>query len=262
MDLKNKVAVVTGGAQGLGRAFVKILLKKGSNVAFIDVNEQLGKELKAALAEEYGPDRVEFYAVDVSSKQEFIGAFQKIVDRFGHIDIMYNNAGVVDENDWEKTIAINMSGLVRGTYLALQYMKDNPESKGAIINISSTAGLWFVPTAPIYTATKYAVVGFSRAIAAVAMQSNLGLRINTLCPGAVKTNLLSSSNIEDHFGQFSKLEGLKEMVQERNDFVEPEDVAKASLILVTDESKNGEILKIDADGMEFISLPEPPAMRK
>ncbi|XP_016372766.1 15-hydroxyprostaglandin dehydrogenase [NAD(+)]-like [Sinocyclocheilus rhinocerous] len=262
MDLQNKVAVVTGGAQGLGRAFVEILLKKGSNVAFIDVNEPLGKELKAALAEEYGPDRVEFYAADVSSKEEFIGAFQKIVDRFGHIDIMYNNAGVVNENDWEKTIAINMSGLVRGTYLALQYMKDNPDSKGAIINISSTAGLWFVPTAPIYTATKYAVVGFSRAIAAVAMKSNLGLRINTLCPGVVKTNLLSSSNIEDHFGQFSQLEEMKEMVLERNDFVEPEDVAKASLILVTDESKNGEILKIDADGTEFISLPEPPAMRK
>uniref|UniRef100_A0A672KAC8 15-hydroxyprostaglandin dehydrogenase [NAD(+)] n=1 Tax=Sinocyclocheilus grahami TaxID=75366 RepID=A0A672KAC8_SINGR len=259
MDLQNKVAVVTGGAQGLGRAFVEILLKKGSNVAFIDVNEPLGKELKAALAEEYGPDRVEFYTADVSSKEEFIGAFQKIVDKFGHIDIMYNNAGVVNENDWEKTIAINMSGLVRGTYLALQYMKDNPDSKGAIINISSTAGLWFVPTAPIYTATKYAVVGFSRA---VAMKSNLGLRINTLCPGVVKTNLLSSSNSEDHFGQFSQLEEMKEMFLERNDFVEPEDVAKASLILVTDESKNGEILKIDADGTEFISLPEPPAMRK
>ncbi len=119
------------------------------------------------------------------------------------------------------------------------------------------------------------------------MKSNLGLRINTLCPGVVKTNLLSSSNIEDNFGQFSQLEELKEKVLERNDFVEwvnsayafqyisqwkilqchcfiyrPEDVAKASLILVTDESKNGEILKIDADGTEFISLPEPSAMRK
>uniref|UniRef100_A0A8C2E7R9 15-hydroxyprostaglandin dehydrogenase n=1 Tax=Cyprinus carpio TaxID=7962 RepID=A0A8C2E7R9_CYPCA len=247
MDLKNKVAVVTGGAQGLGRAFVEVLLKQGSNVAFIDVNEPLGKELKATLAEEYGPGRVEFYAADVSSKEEFI-AFKKIVDRFGHIDIMYNNAAVVNENDWEKTIAINMTGLVRGTYLALQYMKDNPDGKGAIINISSTAGLCYVPTAPIYTATKYAVVGFSRAIA-VAMKSNLGLRINTLCPGVMKTNLLSSSNIEDHFGQFSHPYTFQ-----------PEDVAMASLPLVIDESKNGKILKIDADGMEFISLPEIPAM--
>ncbi|XP_016343959.1 15-hydroxyprostaglandin dehydrogenase [NAD(+)]-like [Sinocyclocheilus anshuiensis] len=92
---------------------------------------------------------------------------------------------------------------------------------------------------------------------AVAMKSNLGVRINILCPGVVKTNLLSSPNLEDHFGQFSELEGLKEMVLERNDFEVPDDVAKASLILVTDESKNREILKIDADGMEFISLPEP-----
>uniref|UniRef100_A0A673LFK0 15-hydroxyprostaglandin dehydrogenase n=1 Tax=Sinocyclocheilus rhinocerous TaxID=307959 RepID=A0A673LFK0_9TELE len=184
--------------------------------------------------------RVEFYVADVSSKEEFTGVFQKIVDRFGHIDIMYNNAGILNENDWEKTIAINM------------YMKDSPDGKGAIINISSTAGLWFVPTVPIYRATKYAVVGFSRAIA-----SNLGVRINILCPGVVKTNLLSSPNLEDHFGQFSELEGLKEMVLERNDFEVPDDVAKASLILVTDESKNREILKIDADGMEFISLPEP-----
>ncbi|XP_073697514.1 15-hydroxyprostaglandin dehydrogenase [NAD(+)]-like [Garra rufa] len=257
MDLQNKVAVVTGGAQGLGEAFVKILLKKGANVAFIDVNKPLGEELKTALVDEYGEDRVEFYVVDVSSKEEFTGVFQKIVDRFGHIDIMYNNAGVINENEWEKTIAINMVGLVRGTYLALQYMNNNPDKKGAIINISSTAGLGFVLAAPIYTATKYAVVGFSRAIAAVTRNSKIGLRINILCPGVVKTNLLSSPNIEDHFGRFSYLTGLRE-IQERNEFVAPDDVAEASLILVTDESKNGEILKIDADGVEF--LPEPSAM--
>uniref|UniRef100_A0A671NRD0 15-hydroxyprostaglandin dehydrogenase n=1 Tax=Sinocyclocheilus anshuiensis TaxID=1608454 RepID=A0A671NRD0_9TELE len=222
-------------------------------VAFIDVNEPLGKELKAGLAEEYGPDTVEFYVADVSSKEEFTGVFQKIVDRFGHIDIMYNNAGILNENDWENTIAINMVHLCVCVCMYI-YIYIYIYTLYLLNFFILSTGLWFVPTAPIYRATKYAVVGFSRA---VAMKSNLGVRINILCPGVVKTNLLSSPNLEDHFGQFSELEGLKEMVLERNDFEVPDDVAKASLILVTDESKNREILKIDADGMEFISLPEP-----
>uniref|UniRef100_A0A672P9D8 Uncharacterized protein n=1 Tax=Sinocyclocheilus grahami TaxID=75366 RepID=A0A672P9D8_SINGR len=143
---------------------------------------------------QYGPDRVEFYLADVSSKEEFTGVFQKIVDRFG---------------------------------------------------------LWFVPTAPIYRATKYAVVGFSRAIAV--WLSNLGVRINILSPGVVKTNLLSSPNLEDHFGQFSELEGLKEMVLERNDFeVEKYSFSLIMFILVTDESKNREILKIDV----YVRVPQ------
>ncbi|XP_050966021.1 15-hydroxyprostaglandin dehydrogenase [NAD(+)]-like [Labeo rohita] len=108
---------------------------------------------------------------------------------------MYNNAGVVSEKDWEKIIAINMVGLARRTYLALKYTENNPNGKEVIINISSTAGLRFVPTAHIYTAPKYAVVGFSHAIAAVAMNTNLELRINILCPATVKTDLLSSPNI-------------------------------------------------------------------
>lgn len=108
MDLKEKVAVVTGAAQGLGRSFVEILLKNGAKVALIDVNKSLGEELKSTLDQEHGRDRTEFHTADVSSEEDFKGVLEKIVETFGRIDILCNNAGIVNEKHWEKTIAINL----------------------------------------------------------------------------------------------------------------------------------------------------------
>uniref|UniRef100_A0A8C2PQI8 Zgc:56585 n=1 Tax=Cyprinus carpio TaxID=7962 RepID=A0A8C2PQI8_CYPCA len=141
MDLKEKVAVVTGAAQGLGRSFVEILLKNGAKVALIDVNKSLGEELKSTLDQEHGRDRTEFHTADVSSEEDF-KVLEKIVETFGRIDILCNNAGIVNEKHWEKTIAINLGGVVRGTYLALEHMKkENSGNGGVIVNISSIAGL-------------------------------------------------------------------------------------------------------------------------
>ncbi|KAF4077237.1 hypothetical protein AMELA_G00205700 [Ameiurus melas] len=163
--LKGKVAVVSGSAQGLGKSFTHILLENGAQVAMLDVNEVLGQELQVQLNQQYGPDRTQFYKADVSSDQQFTDVFQKILSKFSRIDIFCNNAGIANEENWEKTISINLSGVVRGTYLALDHMKkQNGGNGGVIINISSLAGLGPFPSAPIYTATKYGVVGFTRCL--------------------------------------------------------------------------------------------------
>lgn len=257
MDLKDKVAVVTGAAQGLGRSFVEILLKNGSKVALIDVNKSVGNELKTTLDEEYGRDRAEFYAADVSSEEDFKGVLEKIVEKFGRIDIMCNNAGIINEKHWEKTIAINLGGVVRGTYLALEHMKkENGGNGGVIVNVASMAGLGPLPMAPIYTATKHGVVGFSRAMAAVCKMVDNGVRINILCPWFVKTNLLSFLNSEEHTGSFFPLKGYTQMMMENCGCLEVDAVAKAFLFLVKDESKNGEALIIEPEGTAFVSFPQ------
>lgn len=257
MDLKEKVAVVTGAAQGLGKSFVEILLKNGAKVALIDVNTSLGNELKSTLDQEYGRGRTEFYSADVTSEEDFKGVFEKIVKTFGRIDIFCNNAGIINERNWEKTIAINLGGVVRGTYLALEHMKkENGGNGGVIVNVSSMAGLGPFPMAPIYTATKHGVVGFSRAMAAVSKLSNYGVRINILCPWFVKTNLLSTMSSEEHIGSFFQLKGITETMMQKRGLLEADVVAKAFLVLVKDESKNGDALMIDPDEALFVSFPE------
>ncbi|XP_051981701.1 15-hydroxyprostaglandin dehydrogenase [NAD(+)]-like [Xyrauchen texanus] len=254
MDLKNKVTVVTGGAQGVGKNLVEMHLKNGSKVAIIDVDKLQGEELKEALDKEYGPDRVEFFAADVSSHDEFSGAFKKIEERFGRIDIMYNNAGIINEVNWEKMVAVNLVGVIKGTYLALEHMKENNE--GVIVNISSIAGIYGMPMTPVYTATQYAVVGFSRAIAAALKLTNTGMRINVICPGFVNTGILSAQNIEENIGELFKLKEIAEKWIERNGILDVDDVVRAALALVRDESKNGDVLKVTTDGLDYISFPE------
>lgn len=257
MDLKDKVAVVTGAAQGLGRSFVEILLKNGSKVALIDVNKSVGDELKSTLDQEYGRDRTEFYTADVTSEEGFKGVVEKIIKTFGRIDILCNNAGIMNEKHWEKTIAINLGGVVRGTYLALEHMKkENGGNGGVIVNVSSMAGLGPLPIAPIYTATKHGVVGFSRAMAAVSKMANYGVRINILCPWFVKTSLLSAMNSEEHIGSFFPLKGIAETLMQDRGCLEADVVAKAFLVLVKDESKNGDALVIDPDKAVFVSFPD------
>uniref|UniRef100_A0A671KKB1 15-hydroxyprostaglandin dehydrogenase [NAD(+)]-like n=1 Tax=Sinocyclocheilus anshuiensis TaxID=1608454 RepID=A0A671KKB1_9TELE len=185
------------------------------------------------------------------------GVLEKIVKTFGRIDILCNNAGIINEKHWEKTIAINLGGVVRGTYLALEHMKkENGGNGGVIVNISSMAGLGPLPMAPIYTATKHGVVGFSRAMAAVSKLANYGVRINILCPWFVKTNLLSTMNSEKHIGSFFPLKGIAETMMQNRGCLEADVVAKAFLVLVKDESKNGDVLMIDPDEAVFVSFPE------
>ncbi|XP_062867149.1 15-hydroxyprostaglandin dehydrogenase [NAD(+)] isoform X3 [Trichomycterus rosablanca] len=254
--LKGKVAVVTGSAQGLGKSFAKILLENGAQVAMLDVNEKLGQELQDQFNQQYGSDRTQFYTADVSSDQQFQDVFQKVLWKFGHVDIFCNNAGIVDEKNWEKTIAINLSGVVRGTYLALDHMKkQNGGGGGVIINIASLAGLGPLPSAPIYTATKHGVVGFTRALAAVSQLSGYGVRINAVCPTFVQTPLLDTFKQKDKTGQFSELTTFTQSLIEKFPIIQTDLVAKAFLHLLKDESLNGAALTVRSSGVLLTTFP-------
>ncbi|XP_033369379.1 15-hydroxyprostaglandin dehydrogenase [NAD(+)] isoform X2 [Parus major] len=140
MHVNGKVALVTGGAQGIGRAFVQALLGKGAKVALLDRNSEAGQASKAALDEQFEAQRTLFIQCDVTEQEQLAGAFKKVIEHFGRLDIVVNNAGVNNEKDWESTIQTNLTSVIRGTYLGLEYMrKENGGDGGVIINISSLA---------------------------------------------------------------------------------------------------------------------------
>ncbi|XP_075786336.1 15-hydroxyprostaglandin dehydrogenase [NAD(+)] isoform X2 [Pelodiscus sinensis] len=140
MHVNGKVALVTGAAQGIGRAFVQALLEEGAKVALVDRNLEAGEASKAALDEQFEAQRTLFIQCDVTHEEQLQGAFKKTVEHFGRLDVVVNNAGVNNEKDWENTIQINLTSVIRGTYIGLEYMrKGNGGDGGVIINISSLA---------------------------------------------------------------------------------------------------------------------------
>ncbi|XP_051688368.1 15-hydroxyprostaglandin dehydrogenase [NAD(+)] isoform X3 [Oryctolagus cuniculus] len=140
MHVNGKVALVTGAAQGIGRAFAEALLHKGAKVALVDWNLEAGVKCKAALDEQFEPQKTLFIQCDVADQQQLRDTFRKVVDHFGRLDILVNNAGVNNEKNWEKTLQINLVSVISGTYLGLDYMsKQNGGEGGIIINMSSMA---------------------------------------------------------------------------------------------------------------------------
>ncbi|MEE6460954.1 hypothetical protein FKM82_001150 [Ascaphus truei] len=166
MYANGKVALVTGGAQGIGRAMVEELLHKGAALALVDLNRIAGEQCKTSLDEQFGSHRTLFIQCDVTDQGQLKDAFRKTVEHFGRLDILVNNAGVNNEKDWEQTILVNLNSVIRGTYIGLEHMnKNNGGQGGVIINISSLAGLTPAAYQPVYCASKHGVIGFTRSIA-------------------------------------------------------------------------------------------------
>uniref|UniRef100_A0A667YYB9 15-hydroxyprostaglandin dehydrogenase [NAD(+)] n=1 Tax=Myripristis murdjan TaxID=586833 RepID=A0A667YYB9_9TELE len=256
MALTSKVAIVTGAAQGLGRGFSEILLQNGAKVALLDVNETVGKSLKETFDNQYGPDKSLFLSCNVESEEQLKAAFQKTIQTFGRPHIMCNNAGIINESNWEKAVSINLMGVVRGTYLALEHMnKLTGGQGGVVVNVGSLAGLGPLPCTPVYTATKHGVVGFTRAMAAASDISGYGIRFNVICPAFVQTDILNALYQPEKTGQFSSLiENTKKLI-EMYGIIEVPDVSKNFLQLVTDETKNGEALAVLQKGCSYVTFP-------
>ncbi|XP_060942459.1 15-hydroxyprostaglandin dehydrogenase [NAD(+)]-like [Limanda limanda] len=240
MALNGKIAVVTGAALGIGKAITEILLQNGATVVLLDVNDNAGKSLKESLDKQHGPERTLFLNCNVESEEQLKAAFQKTVQTFGGVDILCNNAGILDEGAWEKSVSINLVGVIKVTYLALELMnKLNGGRGGVIVNIASMAGLGAFGFCPVYTATKHGVVGFTQAMAAASTASGYGIRFNALCPGLVQTDLFT--HMLDRLGQFSHL---ADIIAKSTGVLNVSEVAECFLELVTDTTKNGEALMV------------------
>lgn len=160
-NLEQKVAVVTGGASGIGHAISKALLKDGlSALAIIDVDKHNLDETAQKLIKDYGEDRILPIEANVGDIEQMDAAFKNTVLYFHVIDIIINNAGVMDDTKWETQLKTNMNGCVIGTLLGMQYMaKSSQGSGGTIVNVGSIMSV--IPSCgfPIYTMTQFGIAG-------------------------------------------------------------------------------------------------------
>ncbi|XP_033016421.1 15-hydroxyprostaglandin dehydrogenase [NAD(+)] isoform X1 [Lacerta agilis] len=253
MHLKDKVALVTGAAQGIGNAFARALLEKGCKVALVDQNVERGKASKDAFDKQFEAQRTIFISCDVSSEEKLKDAFKKAFEHFGKLDIVVNNAGVNNEKNWEITVQVNLISVIRGTYIALEHMKtQNGHNGGVIVNVASLAGLMPVAFQPVYCASKHGVIGFTRSIAMASEAANYGVRINTICPAFVNTPILQSIDKEENMGQYvAYIDKIKDMMEVYG-VLEPTLIAKGLIQILEDDSLNGQVMKITTkQGIHF-----------
>ncbi|KAJ8910677.1 hypothetical protein NQ315_002926 [Exocentrus adspersus] len=193
---ESKVALVTGGARGIGLAIVEKLLENGiKGVAIVDISDESWNTIKQDFQSQYG-NKVLFIKADITDKDEFEGAFEKTVHTFKNLDIVVNNAGISGQN-WEKIIAVNLEAVIMGTFLAMdKYLPTYRSGKeGIIVNIASLAGLLGLADKPVYTATKHGVVGLGKSLGADKSKNHV--RIITVCPGWIATSMTEDVTDDD-----------------------------------------------------------------
>ncbi|HHF3091210.1 TPA: SDR family NAD(P)-dependent oxidoreductase [Vibrio diabolicus] len=236
--LKNKVALVTGSANGIGLAIAKRLYVEGANVALADWNE----EQLANAVEGFDKQRVSAHSIDVSDPDKVAALISDVVTRFGKLDILVNNAGVhvpgsVIEGsveDWKKISGVNIDGVV---YCAKFALPELLKTKGCMVNTASVSGLGGDWGAAFYCASKGAVVNLTRAMALD--HGAEGVRINAVCPSLVKTNMTNGwpQEIRDKFNERIAL----------GRAAEPEEIASVVTFLASDDASfiNGVNLPVD-----------------
>lgn len=244
MKLKNKIAVITGGASGIGGAGTKRFAAEGATVIVLDINDKAGQALESEL------DNVVYIHTDISQEDSVKDAFEQIANTYGRVDVLYNNASVflggrdgvlgnIEENVWKKVLSINLDGTYHCTKYALPLMM---EHGGAIINTASSAGVVGIPGCAAYTATKGATVTLTRSLAVDYGKYNI--RTNCIAPAAIETEMVKQSNLNDP--NFDNAFFLKQITPLRR-WGKPEDVAALAVFLASDDASylNGVVIPCD-----------------
>ena len=243
MRLEGKVALISGGARGMGAAEARFFAREGARVAVGDLLEEEGARLESEIAEA-GGDCI-FVRLDVTSEESWANAVELTVSRYGRLDVLVNNAGVYQKarvedttlEGWDRVMAINAAGPFLGTKAAVPAMRDS--GGGSIVNISSTAGLVGSLHSTAYTASKGAVRLLTKATAV--QYAGDGIRANSVHPGPIDTDMLAAvySDPEERQRRVSRIPmGREGTVDE---------VAYGVLFLASDESSfmTGSELVID-----------------
>ncbi|XP_026488090.1 15-hydroxyprostaglandin dehydrogenase [NAD(+)]-like [Vanessa tameamea] len=194
-EVKGKIVAVTGSAEGLGLAMVNSFLEQGAKLAILlDLNEEKGKESLKTLKEKFGDDRAIFYKCNVLSDLNEV--YEKIINNHKYIDILINNAGVLDEKNIKKTMNINAIAVMEWTMKFYENMRlDKGGRGGTIINVSSIFGYRITAYIPFYHASKYAVLGFSKSLGHETNFKKGCVRVITLCPGLTFSSMANNPSV-------------------------------------------------------------------
>jgi NAD(P)-dependent dehydrogenase (short-subunit alcohol dehydrogenase family) len=224
--LTGKVALVTGGGAGIGRAICLRFAAEGAKVAVSDVNEDAAKAV-AALASGTGGEAIAD-RTDTSDEAQVKAAIERTIGAFGTIDILVNNAGVGGGVPWDRMIAINLSGVYYGLLHGAEAMATR--GGGSIINMSSMLGLISVPLPPAdgYTAAKHGVVGLTKHFAT--NYGMRGVRVNSINPGWIQTAMTDPLQMAPEFKAYMEQNAALGRMGT------PEEVANVALFLASDES--------------------------
>jgi NAD(P)-dependent dehydrogenase (short-subunit alcohol dehydrogenase family) len=251
-ELAGKVAIVTGGASGLGEGLARRFAAEGAKVLIADVDRDGG----AALAADIGANAL-FVEADVSDIDQVSGLVTTAVDRFGGLHVMANNAGVsgtmhfrlLDDDlaDFHKVMSVNLLAVMAGTRDAARHMKDN--GGGSIINVTSIGGILAGGGVMTYRASKAAVIQFTKS-AAIEL-AHYEIRVNAIAPGNIRTGIVRKSATGE---DLEKLEEFEAKIRQQMRDDRPlkregtvEDVAEAALYFATDRSRyvTGTVLPVD-----------------
>lgn len=247
MRLQDKVAIITGAGSGMGRVAAQMFAAEGAKVLVADFDEKAGSETADAVRGAGGA--ATFVQANVSQEADAAAMVAAAMDRYGRVDVLYNNAGVMPEADhsvldtdvatWDQVMAVNVRGVFLGCKYAIPHMV--AQGSGSVINISSFVALLgcSVPQ-DAYTASKGAVLSLTRSLAV--QFGPQGVRSNAICPGPVETPMLMDWLVKD--------EAARKVRLSRNPtgrFGKPEEIVNVAIYLASDESRwtNGAHFVID-----------------
>jgi 3-oxoacyl-[acyl-carrier protein] reductase len=247
MKLKNRVAIVTGGARGIGKAIVRTFVREGAKVALVDIEEIKKLEALKKEFEKMGGEVITI-SCDITKSSDVNEMVGKVQRAFGRIDILVNNAGIirrgtietVTEEDWDRVIEVNLKGTFNCCKAVVDIMKK--QSYGKIVNVSSIAGkMGDITSAPGYGPSKAGVDALTKTLAR--QLAPYGINVNAVSPHAIETEMS---------GQWSE-ERRKEIIASipLGRLGKPEDVAEAVLFLASDEASfiTGEILDVNGGAL-------------
>ncbi len=251
MEIRGKVAVITGAASGIGRASALRLAREGASIVVADVDEGGGSE-SVKLIEKEGA-KAAFVKTEVTSSSDQHRMLETALSRFGRLDILYNNAGVgtgipgfpeASLEQWKRVIEIDLTAVIMGTWLAAPIMQK--QGGGAIVNTASMAGLYPHRQDAIYGAAKAGVVNFTHSLAFWASERKI--RVNCVCPGIVDTPMVRRGL------EAAKKAGLQSWAPSK--ILQPNDIAEVVARFVRDDSLFGCSIEVRPSGPQVVA-PRP-----
>ncbi|MBZ5571896.1 MAG: SDR family oxidoreductase [Acidobacteriia bacterium] len=250
-SLAGKVALITGGASGIGRATAILFAREGAAVAITDINQQAGQGVAHEIADAGG--RAIFEPADVTKAADCERVLRRTVREFGGVHVLFNNAGIIrrasvvelSEEDWDQVMAVNVRSIFLLSRLVIRVMVSG--GGGSIINMASGWGLSAGPRAAAYCASKGAVVLMTKAMAVD--HGPQKIRVNCLCPGDTDTNMLrnEAQQLGENVDRFLAESAHRPLGRVGR----PEEIAKAALYLASDEASfvTGTALVVDGGGL-------------